>query len=263
MPQHNGFHAWISIDGQPSPEYSVEVSEDGTNVTCWVASELGKQFSVNWVNKTYYGITGTSGDLSLDGTKAGGKVLYVHDIGKQMEFRGVRDGADIRPFVFSSLELSDDDELLGGPSLPDLGLITLKINPQVGLGNAEPAPPRGAGVWITPAGPAVVTFSWKYRPLDILRANDIAPAAASTTLKRKAEDEGSRPAKEVRAKTEKAVLKNQSNVSASQSSSNSSKKPRVKNERHDAIDLTELRTGKVQTERPRQTYAKGQVIDLT
>ncbi|KAF7305821.1 hypothetical protein HMN09_00736000 [Mycena chlorophos] len=302
MPQHNGFHAWISIDGQPAPEYSVEVSEDGTNVTCWVASELGKKFSVNWVNKTYYGITGTSGYLSLDGTYAGGRVLYVHDIGKPTEIRGVQADANIRPFVFSALEISDDDGLLGGPSLPDLGLIALKIVPvhigaskskaksrsarpselaqtlkvherakkavtqQVGLGDAEPAPQSGARVSVTRSGPPVVTFSWRYRPLDILQANDIAPAAASTTLKRKAEDEGSRPTKEARPKTEKEVLKNQSNVSASQSSSSSSlnKKPRVKNEKEDVIDLTQHKSdSKVKTEKTRRTYAKGEVIDLT
>nr|GAT46889.1 predicted protein [Mycena chlorophos] len=295
MPQHNGFHAWISIDGQPAPEYSVEVSEDGTNVTCWVASELGKKFS------------DTSPSTA---PPTGGKALYVQDIGTRVaEISGVTDGTNLRPFVFSSLEISDDDSLLGGPSHADLGLIALEIIPvrlgatipkasagpsalaqklkvherakkavtqQVGLGQAEPSQPSHV-IASALAGPTVVKFSWRYRPLDVLRANGIAPpatdaSAAPTTLKRKAEDDGSgsRPAK-----MEKEVFKNKSNVSGSSpSTSNTStnKKPRVKNEKEDVIDLAQHKSdSKVKTVKTknksqgvaRRTYAKGEVIDLT
>nr|GAT46899.1 predicted protein [Mycena chlorophos] len=286
MPQHNGFHAWISIDGQPAPEYSVEVSEDGTNVTCWVASELGKKFTVQWTNKTYYGLTATGGYLALDGSALRAGYFLVRCL--------------VATCTFHQTPV-DDDSLLGGPSHPDLGIIALEIVPvhlqaggirpqaaapavpsalaqklkvherakkavtqQVGLGQAEPSQPSSF-VASVDAGPPVVKFCWRYRPLDILRANGIAPAE-NATLKRKAEDEGSRPAPTLPPKKEKEVLKNKSNVSSSSNSNTSAnKKPRIKDEKQNPIDLTESKPTKVKKEKTvtRRTYVKGEVIDLT
>lgn len=42
MLQFNEFSAWITIDGQPAPEYAVEVSEDERTVTCWIESKLSR-----------------------------------------------------------------------------------------------------------------------------------------------------------------------------------------------------------------------------
>ncbi|KAF8868743.1 hypothetical protein CPB85DRAFT_1301601 [Mucidula mucida] len=35
--------AWVTIAGKRAEEYGLEISEDGMNATCWIASELGKR----------------------------------------------------------------------------------------------------------------------------------------------------------------------------------------------------------------------------
>ncbi|KAF9493107.1 hypothetical protein BDN71DRAFT_1432700 [Pleurotus eryngii] len=49
MLQHNDFSAWIETEGIPTQEYNVEITSDaqGPVVTCWIASEEAKTFSVN------------------------------------------------------------------------------------------------------------------------------------------------------------------------------------------------------------------------
>ncbi|KAF9260070.1 hypothetical protein L218DRAFT_963008 [Marasmius fiardii PR-910] len=44
----DNFSAWITIDGQALQEYGVDVSQEARTVTCWIASELGKEYEVNW-----------------------------------------------------------------------------------------------------------------------------------------------------------------------------------------------------------------------
>ncbi|KAJ7020007.1 hypothetical protein C8F04DRAFT_925977, partial [Mycena alexandri] len=210
------FSAWVSIDGEKeASEYNVEISDDKETATCWIASELGKKFSVNWTNSSYRG--DTLGSVKMDGNSCGGKILYGRTLPSTAVKDGIADGAyAIKPFVFSSLSLTDDDAYLGGGTsnqLQDLGVIELSIHPvrvsmtrhgaangpsrdlsalkvherskkavtqQVTFGLARPT----QFVHATRAGPDMVTFCFKYRPLDILRANGIAPQG--TQLKRKA-----------------------------------------------------------------------------
>ncbi|KDQ24311.1 hypothetical protein PLEOSDRAFT_1085546 [Pleurotus ostreatus PC15] len=49
MLQHSDFSAWIETEGVPTQEYNVEITSDaeGPVVTCWIASEEAKTFSVN------------------------------------------------------------------------------------------------------------------------------------------------------------------------------------------------------------------------
>ncbi|KAJ7049705.1 hypothetical protein C8F01DRAFT_1181591 [Mycena amicta] len=294
MPEQNGFNACITIDGVQATEYEVEVSPDQKTVTCWVASELGKKFSVKWWKTSYLG-GATAGFVDLDGNPGGGKIVYPGER-LPMEVRGLTEGATLKPFIFSSLEITDDDQLLGGPSHSDLGFIKLKITPvavgktipaaatraapsglsqklkvherskkavtqQVGLGEAEALPKAAGTTLITYTGPEVVVFTWRYRPLDILRASGVAP-----TLKRKAEsEEAPAPAptpKEVKPKLE--VLQSKLNVVDTKPKPSSNKKARrVKNEDGGVIDLSD-NDFKVKAEKkPRRPYVKGEVIDLT
>ena len=36
-----GVRAWVSINGVKAQEHGVELSPDGENATCWIASEVG------------------------------------------------------------------------------------------------------------------------------------------------------------------------------------------------------------------------------
>lgn len=40
-----GFNAWISSEDSELKPYSVEESDDGKEVTCWIVSEAGKVLS--------------------------------------------------------------------------------------------------------------------------------------------------------------------------------------------------------------------------
>ncbi|KAJ7646762.1 hypothetical protein FB45DRAFT_734088 [Roridomyces roridus] len=204
------FCAWITIEGVITPEYSVETSADGRTVTCWIASELGKKFAVHWTNRGYP--AHTRGNVQMDGVSCGGRIAYGHLGFPQNSVKdGVTDGTTLKPFVFSGLTLSDDDALLGGPSYEHLGLIELTLYPvQVlnanvpcdgthNLSNlkvherskkavtqqitlAAPIMQRTNFVQTARLGADLVTFTFKYRPLDILRANGIAPLRLGSSV---------------------------------------------------------------------------------
>ncbi|KAJ7162086.1 hypothetical protein C8R46DRAFT_343278 [Mycena filopes] len=290
MLRQGPFSAWISIEGKEAPEYDVEISDDNKTITCWVASELGKRFSVNWTNSSYP--AGTSSEVKVDGNSCGGKIIYGRNLPSTAVKDGVTDGAmAVKPFIFSSLSLTDDDAYLGESSstqLQHLGVIELNIFPvtitpsrrgaaasapsrdlsalkvherskkavtqQVTLGKSEVVAKPAHFVNAPRAGPNMVTFCFKYRPLDILRANGIAPQGPTQAqLKRKASTELTAVAdsEDVKPKKEKTVAKKE-------------KKPRVKYESSGGvIDLTEddapVRRKKVKLE----GFVQGQVIDLT
>ena len=129
------FSAWVTIDGKEVVEYDVETSEDEKTVTCWIASELGKvslcqvfvqellrysslstplraschvqKFSICCSNYSFPLDVG--GFVKVDGNTCGGTISYHHkDLGRTFAKTGVTDGTIIRPFVFSSLELTGE-----------------------------------------------------------------------------------------------------------------------------------------------------------
>ncbi|KAJ7661651.1 hypothetical protein B0H17DRAFT_1212207 [Mycena rosella] len=203
MLQANGFSAWIEIDGILAAEYSLEFYEPERTITCWIPSQVGKTFSVCWRNTGMN--TTTAGHVFMDGKDCGGRVLYgpsticaIHT--------GVTDGTSVRQFTFAPLAVTDDDAFLGHsagqeklglievvicpiqvigfvPVVPTAPILDIKIHErsktavthQIKL--AEPrllAMPQVA-VSHRFIGPPIVTFAFKYRPLDILQANGIAP----------------------------------------------------------------------------------------
>ncbi|KAJ7761012.1 hypothetical protein B0H16DRAFT_557407 [Mycena metata] len=288
------FSAWIMIEGKEAPEYDVQVSEDEKTVTCYIAAEIGKKFSVHWKNASYN--QDTSGRVKTDGNACGGKILRCGSLPQVTSKHGVSENAtSIRPFVFSPLELTDDDAFLAGSSyqLEKLGLIELTIVPVVVLGEmsrstvnehsipdiklherskkavtqqvslAEPAFRKPAPTNSTSrAGPDLVTFSFRYRPADVLRANGIMPPVpqpkrkASAELLRAqtpddadvlAEAEEERNLRERLQALEAKRLKRET-------------KPRVKSESDAVVDLTRTRDRK---KVKLGGFVPGEVIDLT
>ncbi|KAJ7733604.1 hypothetical protein B0H14DRAFT_2996343 [Mycena olivaceomarginata] len=286
MLQFREFFAWVSIDGVEAPEYEVEISEDQKSVTCWIASELGKEFAVYWRNTSYN--CDTSGLVYMDGNLCGGKIIYARDLPFTVFKDGVRlDAISVKPFMFSSLEITDDDAILSGPSHQQLGLVELKIQPvkvieskttsysppslshivvherskkavtqQITLGEPAVTMPR-AFINTETTGPELVKFSFKYRPLDILRANGIAPLPPQ--LKRKASAEPPRaqtPDDDDADAEEEKMLRERLNALEAKRLKKETK-PRVKKEA-DTVDLTQDRKKKVKPQ-GQQTF----VIDLT
>ncbi|KAJ7162068.1 hypothetical protein C8R46DRAFT_1193867 [Mycena filopes] len=122
--------AWITVDGQGLPEYDVQISEDEKTVTCWVPSEAGKKFSVCFKASSFS--HAIEGSLTLDGNSCSSAFLRRHSWQFPAEQDGVTDGTTLKPFMFSALELTDDDSFLDSSSShPDLGVIQLTIAPVV------------------------------------------------------------------------------------------------------------------------------------
>ncbi|KAJ7873787.1 hypothetical protein B0H14DRAFT_2718835 [Mycena olivaceomarginata] len=262
MLQFREFFAWVSIDGVEAPEY-----------------ELGKEFAVYWRNTSYN--CDTSGLVYMDGNLCGGKIIYARDLPFTVFKDGVRlDAISIKPFMFSSLEITDDDAILSGPSHQQLGLVELKIQPvkviesettsysppslshivvherskkavtqQITLGEPAVTMPR-AFISTETTGPELVY---------ILRANGIAPLPPQ--LKRKASAEPPRaqtPDDDDADAEEEKMLRERLN--ALEAKRLKETKPRVKKEA-DTVDLTQDRK-KVKLER-KQTFVQGEIIDLT
>ncbi|KAJ7713467.1 hypothetical protein B0H14DRAFT_3016448 [Mycena olivaceomarginata] len=270
MLQFREFFAWVSIDGVEAPENSLYTGEN-TSYNC-----------------------DTSGLVYMDGNLCGGKIIYARDLPFTVFKDGVRlDAISIKPFMFSSLEITDDDAtvlfqpILSGPSHQQLGLVELKIQPvkviesettsysppslshivvherskkavtqQITLGEPAVTMPR-AFISTETTGPELVKFSFKYCPLDILRANGIAPLPPQ--LKRKASAEPPRaqtPDDDDADAEEEKMLRERLNALEAKRLKKETK-PRVKKEA-DTVDLTQDRKKKVKPE-GQQTF----VIDLT
>ncbi|KAJ7121338.1 hypothetical protein C8R43DRAFT_1033888 [Mycena crocata] len=275
------FSAWISIDGTETPEYDIEMSEDKKTVTCWIASELGKTFSIHWRNSSYH--HDTSGIVKMDGNSCGGQIIYGRTLPRSAVKSGVTvaHGSSIKPFMFSSLTLTDDDTYLGGSSHQDLGVIELVIYP-VKVSNSRGATSTGKDLsalkvherskkavtqQITLAqpkklevpfvfvsaprsGPDLAKFLFKYRPLDILRANGIAPPQSSKERKASVEPERAPTPQKASLLHTPPELKE--------------KKPRIKREAGGpVIDLTEDRPSKRVKTETIQPFIPGEIIDLT
>ncbi|KAF7322051.1 hypothetical protein MKEN_00728100 [Mycena kentingensis (nom. inval.)] len=210
MPQwHNQFRAWLTIDGTEAEEYLVHTSQQEKSVSCWVASELGKRFSVHWENISYQGTT--KGKVLVDGRSGGGR--YICEGSRQsVESAGRTDGFSLRPYVFQELASTDDDTRLdlADTNTNDLGLIQLIIYPvaiggehpgkelkplpqgpiherdskgltqRIQLGECEALKKPAKMSTVTRTGPDIVRFCFRYRPIDVLRANGIAQPVFSS-----------------------------------------------------------------------------------
>ncbi|KAK0469472.1 uncharacterized protein EV420DRAFT_1494636 [Desarmillaria tabescens] len=207
------FSAWVSIDGVEAEEYGVTV--DGARVTCWIASEANKTFRLHWKDSVVS--SPTRGNPSIDGTTYPPR--YIDSPRRNEVFLGgVRDSdSSKRPFMFTKLNLTDDDAYLDVAAPPSLGEIEVTLYRVERRRNRNHRPPLNnisQGVDLTrrvyhehnkkgidheaslgsprrvesisrsqrkpfsftkPKGNPIVTFCFKYRPLDVLQAEDIAP----------------------------------------------------------------------------------------
>ncbi|KAJ7354659.1 hypothetical protein DFH08DRAFT_691732 [Mycena albidolilacea] len=202
MPESHGFTAWVTIEDTKTPEFDVRRSD--STVTCWIPSEVGKKFSINWSNLSVPGITG--GRVLVDGNNCDGQILARKQRPTSTFMNGINETTtSVRPFVFRSLDMTEDDA--DPDSIPDqdLGSIVLEIwkvekngaGPSTWANMPAPAPKKiqerskkavtqqigfcdsvdRPPVKVIPCKwkERIATFSFKYRPLELLRANGIAP----------------------------------------------------------------------------------------
>ncbi|KIJ98150.1 hypothetical protein K443DRAFT_681021 [Laccaria amethystina LaAM-08-1] len=200
MLQFGNHKGWISVDNNELPEYGVQYSEDEKIATCWIPSKVGKNFVICWKNDgcSFH----TASRIIIDGVKMGGCCVASLSKPRTSRERGVKTSAATeRPFIFSKVELTDDDDFL--TASPGLGEIRLRIDKVEYMGSSTRyrKPPtlshkvhersKKGIVHGTSLGDEVetkqenrrrtrtiehlATFVFKYRPLDVLQADGIAP----------------------------------------------------------------------------------------
>jgi len=188
------------------PHFAIHADPVKKEVICWIASEEGKAFSVEWldVDVDYP----SAGYLYLDGQQAKSITRQSHSTGRIKFWRGRVSESSKAPFLFSKLVVTDDDTCLDTPPSHYIGeikfvierttvpkapkavpkkKITTYLKPpqmvherskkaiahQVNFGSEIPVSKGNTYRWKTLE--TLVTFIFKYRPLEMLRANDIVP----------------------------------------------------------------------------------------
>ncbi|KAG2366912.1 hypothetical protein BDR07DRAFT_1479688 [Suillus spraguei] len=120
--------SFVFIDGQELPEYAVVASSTPTEnrITCWIASEEGKKFGVRWMNATErsWAIRAV---VSVDGVRCPPQTMRPGRVGT-IERTYLSNDSVTRDFMFSNIELTDDDSMLGDKNSNDIGQIVLKVD---------------------------------------------------------------------------------------------------------------------------------------
>ncbi|KAJ7722255.1 hypothetical protein B0H14DRAFT_3006632 [Mycena olivaceomarginata] len=205
-------HAWISVDGVELSEFAVEYSADGKEASCWIPSECDKRFSVEWKNTRSSSRQTVNAQVTVDGTKCGNSNMRCRDPLHPQIASGNRDSVATsahsrQPFLFAQQALTDDDNLLNAAISPELGSVKVQIRKVVSVPSRRPSRPVwsrhsfeskvlherskkaiGHSVQFGAVYPArnsksdpidvianLATFVFKYRPIELLRAQGIAP----------------------------------------------------------------------------------------
>ncbi|KAF8150153.1 hypothetical protein B0H34DRAFT_732773 [Crassisporium funariophilum] len=198
---------WVQVDGQDTKLYGVVSDNSKKEVSCWIASAADKSFSVavQKLDSAY----DCGCYVYLDGSRASNILLPKEFMNIPQICREVYiSDTTARPYKFFPVALTDDDRFLeGSASTRDVGEIKLAIYrlsrpvPKVhGAPQAFYCPPEERrvherskkaiahqvhyGEEVTRQQPPIslarpierlVTFIFKYRNLEMLQANDIAP----------------------------------------------------------------------------------------
>ncbi|KAI6097600.1 hypothetical protein EDD16DRAFT_1062523 [Pisolithus croceorrhizus] len=118
------FCAHVVVEDEGLDEYEVTINSSGTQATCWIGSEAGKKFSVEWRRHSINGLA-SQGHLTVDGISCCKTALLpTNDVASCTVM--IR-GATKRDLMFCDLQLSDDEALLGKSVSNHLGEITLCI----------------------------------------------------------------------------------------------------------------------------------------
>ncbi|KAJ6622913.1 hypothetical protein B0H10DRAFT_2187323 [Mycena sp. CBHHK59/15] len=220
----SSFTAWITIEGLQCPVYALLHGSSAKDATCWIPSQEGKKFSVNWSNA--YRDRPIFAQLSIDGVVCSTHFMLdafdhpqdAHAIG--ISYATTSDFTR-RDFVFDAIQVTDDDAYLYTlDSPPTFGTIRLELWEadiqrivqapfQHQYGSAvlesqilhETSKKAGShhvkfgGEYVVPqatvnmvngtrkgSGP-VSTFTFNYRPYDILMAGGIIPRPAQAPVK--------------------------------------------------------------------------------
>ncbi|KAF8843791.1 hypothetical protein BDN67DRAFT_963980 [Paxillus ammoniavirescens] len=206
--------AWIEVDGQELEQYGVTQDLGKSEVTCWIATQAGQNFSVVYRDNMPHREHSLASYLIFDGTGVRGTVscaptATLCNANFAIPRTVVQNDCSLsatlaRPFIFSKLELTDEDEYYDQASkhLGDIQLLIYRVtrtgsdpHPDcnvVGQGKVherckkavshyvsygqemKTKPTTVASVRYLDAAP-LATFTFKYRDYSLLQANGIVP----------------------------------------------------------------------------------------
>ncbi|KAJ7157599.1 hypothetical protein C8R43DRAFT_997099 [Mycena crocata] len=189
------------------PEFATDYSVDGTEVTCWIPSQNDKQFCVIFEDGESSPNVTVSARVIVDGVSCGGREMRCQRGGHVS--RGSRDSVSTstdtrRPLVFARRTATDDDAYLDAAVSPELGCIKVvlrhvklrsdkkawkekRFESQILHERSKKAISHSVQFGAEFGGfinsrrirseviKELATFVFKYRPLEFLRAEGIAP----------------------------------------------------------------------------------------
>ncbi|KAJ7592550.1 hypothetical protein C8J56DRAFT_928938 [Mycena floridula] len=206
MPPFQEFDVWVEIEGTRAAEFALETTRDLQNLpvlACWISSELGKTFTIHLSDDRKS--TDAEFLVYVDGAHTGGRILRQT---RTQAHRGIcTSPGTIKPYMFTRVDLTDDDGYLNRNIPEGFGQIEVRVSrvrvvgpsrtgiaftapeehkvhekakkaivQQVGFGAPiQSAVAKSARVQLLSS---VATFVFKYRTLDQLMALDIAPTPA-------------------------------------------------------------------------------------
>ncbi|KAK7461824.1 hypothetical protein VKT23_008255 [Stygiomarasmius scandens] len=205
MLQVGNISAWVSIDGIELTQYSIE--NYGFESSCWIASEVGKKFAVHWKYESLP--CDLRAAVYIDGQKCDSILSSRSRLPKERYVDAVpTSGKSERPLMFSVPNTTDDEEYLAMTN-PVTGEIKVEVHEceitaevefensnshftgagkvhekskkalghQVGLGEERIS--RSHDRVEVDDGDKVATFLFRYRPIEFLQADGIAPSAVT------------------------------------------------------------------------------------
>ncbi|KAI0057468.1 hypothetical protein BV25DRAFT_1994945 [Artomyces pyxidatus] len=290
--RHRGLEVWLGTDATEINHYQEEVVDE-TTITCYVPSEVGKQFDVRF--------RGIAVDMAfvvfMDGRRMQSMLCPRSHNGQLSVMKGYYPTlSTCRPFRFSQLELTDDDSARSDLDVAKLGVIevaacrvqvlesmgyynaaaaTANVGPvsekakkmgghSVSLGEDEKletslkAPSKV--IWIDQDSAPYAKFCFRYQPKDLLQAKGIIPRLYQLPDEQVQVAEGSsRPA---RGKKRAASPTNNQGATRVKHESNSATQARMRALR---AELESLESGGVKREGSpiRLSVDDDDVIDLT
>ncbi|PPR01271.1 hypothetical protein CVT24_006034 [Panaeolus cyanescens] len=207
MPTRENFSVWIEVEGRSLPEFKIKVSKQEKVISCWVPSELNKPFEicVHDSQRTY----SSAFDVRLDGNDVScGRVIVKSDEETKRPSTRVKGyrltKRKMQPLYFSKCVLLDENTFnpcvsgqmgqieveveevrlrkIKATPLEKLVIPPLFLNERVHKGidhgiqagevqkSDDPYP-----TFSTQRIRLIGTFIFKYRPLEVLRANGVLP----------------------------------------------------------------------------------------
>ncbi|KAJ7253477.1 hypothetical protein C8J57DRAFT_1348177 [Mycena rebaudengoi] len=201
MPTLGQFSAWIEIDGTRIPEYGAEVSANNKTATSWIASEVGKNFTICYSGPT-------KREIILDGTIFHNRHCTKKDNDSRVDGQWISE-EEWRPLSFSNVVFSDEAI---SQNVNEMGSIVIRcwkvireasetawslraslretpvheksakaIAHRVNLGetrNFKKRPKQTKSVVSFQGKDPALEVIFRYRPLDVLQAKGIAPGGS-------------------------------------------------------------------------------------